>query len=76
MTALQTAKEKLTEMLTKVDINDPLSSELQTLYTLVESAINEPISLEQAKNIRANDIHGCKPGETWNGTQCVDDLPK
>lgn len=54
MSKLQQAKEKLAEMLTKVDINDPLSIELQTVYTLVVSAINEPISRDEANRVRAN----------------------
>lgn len=73
MSKLQQAKEKLAEMLTKVDINDPLSIELQTVYTLVESAINEPISREEANQIRANDIHNCPQGTTWSDSanKCV-----
>lgn len=73
MSALQTVKEKLAEMFTKVDINDPLSIDLQTVYTLIESAINEPISREEAKQIRANDIHNCPQGTTWSDSanKCV-----
>lgn len=71
MSALQIVKEKLAEMLTKVDINDSLSIDLQTVYTLVESAINEPISREKANQIRANDIHNCPQGFIWNGSECV-----
>lgn len=73
MTSLQKAQQQLQEMLKKYPKNKKLSVELQALYTLVQSAINEPISLEEVKQIRANDIHNCPQGTTWSDSanKCV-----
>jgi TATA-box binding protein (TBP) (component of TFIID and TFIIIB) len=56
MTDLQDAKEKLAEMLKKYPVDSELSVQVQNLYTWVCAKIQTPISLDEAKQIRANKI--------------------
>lgn len=51
MTPLEGAKAKLSDMLKKYHTAE-LSIELQTLYTLVEAAINVPIAMAEGDKIR------------------------
>lgn len=54
MTPLEDAKSKLAEMLQKYPADSELSVQVQSLYTWVCAQIQTPISLEEAKQIRAN----------------------
>lgn len=46
---------------------------------LGEQAVEQAIAHlmdRKANGLQALDTHPCPPGQVWNGTQCVDDLPK